>query len=168
MTWERVRLLQSSRLPFAMNRGTLRKHQSKLKLFPATYPLEDIAMDFIGPLPRTKNGKRYILVMADRYSKLSRAVAMKETEAPHVAAAFLNNWVFPYGIPKSLLTDNAPNFIAAFLNFVCTIIVVKRVPITAYHAQSNGQTERYNQTLERRLRHYETSIRIIGICTSNP
>ena len=79
---------------------------------------------------------------------------MEKTDAPNVAAAFLNNWVFPYGIPKSLLTDNASNFIAGFFNFICAVIGVKRVPITAYHAQINGQMERYNQTLERRLRHY--------------
>ena len=67
---------------------------------------------------------------------------------------FLNHWVFPYGIPNTLLTDNGPQFIAEFFEFICAVIGIKRLAITAYHAQTNGQTERYNQTLEKRLRHY--------------
>ncbi len=138
----------------ARSRGTPFKHQHPLKLFPATQPLDEIAMDLIGPLPKTSNGKRHILVITDRYSKLSRAIPMAKTTAPHVAAVFMNNWVFPYGVPKSILTDNGPQFIAEFFEFVCAVIDIKRIAITAYHAQTNGQTERYNQTLERRIRHY--------------
>lgn len=138
----------------AKMQGTLTKHQSYLKLCPATFPLQDVAMDLVGPLPKTKDGKRYVLVITDRYTKLARAVAMSKTTAPHVSSTFLSHWVFPYGVPTSVLTDNGPQFIAEFFEFLCATIGVKRVAITAYHAQSNGQTERYNQTLERRLRHF--------------
>lgn len=134
--------------------GTLTKSQTKLQLFPATAPFEELAIDLVGPLPKTRNGKKHILVITDRYSKLSRATAMAQVTAPYIASVMLNTWIFPYGIPDSILTDNGPQFIADFFEHLCAILGVKRVPITAYHAQTNGQTERYNQTLERRLRHY--------------
>ena len=82
-------------------------------------------MDLVGPLPKTRSGKRFVLVMTDRYSKLARAVALSKTTAPHVAAAFLNDWVFPYGIPNTVLTDNGPQFIAEFFEFVCATIGTK-------------------------------------------
>ena len=111
-------------------------------------------MDLIGPLPTTTAGKRFILVITDRFTKLARAAATSETTAAHVAALLLNNWIYPYGIPKSILTDNGPQFICDSFKFICSALGVRHLPITAYHAQSNGQTERYNQTLERRLRYY--------------
>jgi len=138
----------------AKTRGTIRQHQAKLQLFRPNGPLEDVAVDLLGPLPRTKNHKRFILVINDRYTKTARAIPMEKTTAPHVAAAFLNNWVFPYGIPKSILSDNGPQFISEFFEYVLAVLGVKRIGITAYHPETNGQTERYNKTLAARLRHY--------------
>lgn len=94
------------------------------------------------------------MVITDHYKKLAREISVAETLAAHVASVFMNNWVFPYGIPRSLLTYNAPIFISRLLKYVFTVLGVRKVAITAYHAQSNGQTERYNQTFERILRHY--------------
>jgi len=74
--------------------------------------MEDIAVDLLGPLPRTKNHKRFILVITDRYTKTALTIPMKKTTAPHVAAAFLNNWVFLVGTPNSLLSDYGPQFIS--------------------------------------------------------
>lgn len=138
----------------AKSRGTSRHSQSKLKLFPAKYPLESVAMGLVGPLPKTATGKRFIFVIMDRFSKVALAITIKEKTAPHIASLFMSNLVYPYSIPGSKLTDNGPQFISEFFEFICPSIGVKRNAITAYHAQSNGQTERYNQTLETRLRHF--------------
>lgn len=53
-----------------------------------------------------------------------------------------------------MLTDNDPQFIAQFFRYVCAILGIRRIPITAYHPQSNGQTERYDKSVAARLRHY--------------
>ena len=141
-------------LSCAKSKGTSKQAQRFLKLFPANGPFEFVAMDILGPLPKTSHGKQYVLVITDRYTKLARAIPMKKTTAPLVAAAFLQNWIYPYGIPESLLTDNGPQFISQFFAIVCAALGIRRVPITAYHPQTNGQTERYNKTLAARLRHY--------------
>ena len=57
----------------AKERIQLRKHASKLKLFPATAPLESVALELLGPLPKTRRGHNYLLVITDRYTKLTMA-----------------------------------------------------------------------------------------------
>ena len=56
----------------AATRGTLVKNQKDLKLFPAAGPLEFVAMDLLGTLPRTAHGNQHVLVITDRFSKLTR------------------------------------------------------------------------------------------------
>jgi Integrase zinc binding domain len=58
----------------ARNRISERKHTNKLQLFHAKSPLESVAMDILGPLPRTKHGSRFLLVISDRFSKVTKTV----------------------------------------------------------------------------------------------
>jgi Integrase zinc binding domain len=50
---------------------------SFLKLFPASGPLEYVSMDILGPLPKTDHGNRFLLVITDRFSKLTRMVPLR-------------------------------------------------------------------------------------------
>ena len=138
----------------AQMRGTRYKHQKYLKLFPAAGPLEFVAMDLLGPLPKTKSGHVYVLVITDRFSKLTRAIPLGSTTASSVAKAFLEHWVYVYGVPNYLLTDNGPQFAAKFFDTVCGMLGVKHFFTTAYHPQTNGQAERFNKTILDRIRHY--------------
>ena len=138
----------------AATRGTLVKNQKDLKLFPAAGPLEFVAMDLLGPLPKTAHGNQHVLVITDRFSKLTRSIPLRTTTASVVANAFLDNWVYVYGAPRYVLTDNGPQFAAKFFDAVCALLGVRHYLTTAYHPQSNGQTERFNRTLVQRLRHY--------------
>jgi hypothetical protein len=78
----------------AKNRIKERKRTSLLKLFPASAPLEYVSMDILGPLPKTAHGNRFLLVMTDRFSKLTRTVPMRTITALAVAKAFCEAWVF--------------------------------------------------------------------------
>lgn len=106
----------------AKARGTLTKSQKNFQFFPANGPFKFVAMDILGPLPKTKSGERFIVFITDSYSKLTSAMPMNDTTALLVAACFLNNWVFLYGIPNSILTYNLPQFIAQFFRYVCAIL----------------------------------------------
>ncbi len=90
----------------AKERVKLRRHSKWLKLFPATRPLEFVSIDILGPFRKTKNGHENLLVITDRYSKLTRAVPLRSTTAHAVATAFCDHWVFAYGPPVFLLSDN--------------------------------------------------------------
>ncbi len=55
----------------------LKKHTNLLKMFPAQAPLESVALGLLGPLPKSKSGCRFVLVMMDRLTKLCRFKALR-------------------------------------------------------------------------------------------
>ena len=59
-----------------------------MKLFPAKYPGEYVAIDILGPLPKTASGYQYILCMTDRYSKLALVAPLRRIYALNIAQEF--------------------------------------------------------------------------------
>jgi transposase InsO family protein len=111
-------------------------------------------MNILGPFLRTKHGNRFLRVIADRYTKVTRTVPLRAVTAHSVARAFVDQWVYVYGPPVSLLTENGPQFTAKFFQAACAELGISRVFTTAYHPQTNGQVERYNRTILDSLRAY--------------
>lgn len=138
----------------AKNRIKLRSKSNPLKLFPASGPLESVAIDIFGPLLKTGKGNEYLLVISDRFTKLTKTVPIKSTGAGEVARAFTHEWVFNYGPPKELLADNGKCFTGRFFQDVCRILNVVNQFTTTYHPQTNGQVERYNRTLKAAIKSY--------------
>ena len=138
----------------AKNRILLRKNATQMTLFPAQSPLEFVSIDILGELIATKRGHRFILVITDRFSKLVRTVPLKKITAVAVAQAFVTHWVFVYGPPARLLSDNGKQFSARFFQNVLRILETKNLYTTTYNPQANGQVERFNKTIVAALRHY--------------
>jgi transposase InsO family protein len=133
-------------------RLALRRPQGDMTLFPAHEPLDYVAIDILGPLPRTKKGNQYLLVIADRFSKLVRTVPLSRITAAIVAWAFMEQWVYLYGPPRLLLSDNGRQFTSAFFKTCCQAMGVQHIFTSAYHPQANCQVERFNRTILARLR----------------
>jgi hypothetical protein len=123
-----------------------------------TSPWKDIAMDFITGLPPAgRRGKAYdaILVVVDRYSKMARYIACtKDIDAPELAERLCEEIVSKFGMPESIVTDRGSLFTSAWWTTFCHYMKVKRRMSTAFRPQTDGQTERQNQTLEAYLRCY--------------
>lgn len=83
----------------ARKRLMSQKRVSRMTLFPPSQPLEFVAIDILGPLPETKNGNRFLLVIADRYSKGAQTVPLAKITATDIAHAFFARWISKYGIP---------------------------------------------------------------------
>jgi len=77
----------------AQNRLSLRRLTPLLTLFPATEPLTDLSVDISGPIPATKAGNRFILVIPDHFSKLTKCVALRRITAISPASAMIDAWV---------------------------------------------------------------------------
>ena len=69
---------------------------------------------------------------------------MKSTSAKTVAKAFVQHWIFVYGNPVWVLSDNVPQLAAKFFQDVCRILGTKNQFTSTYHPQCNGQVERFN------------------------
>jgi hypothetical protein len=89
-----------------------------MKFFPPCAPLEFVGIDILGPLPETKRGNRFLLVMTDRFSKVTKVAPLRYIAADDVALAFFVHWVSCCGPPLILLSDNDSQFSARMFQAV--------------------------------------------------
>ncbi|GAA5916771.1 hypothetical protein JCM5296_001318 [Sporobolomyces johnsonii] len=117
-------------------------------------PWESIALDFVVKLPTTPTGNDSILVVIDRFTKFAHFIPCTEagTDAPRFARLFYQH-IFPnHGLPKDIVSDRGAVFDSSFWRTLSRLTRTKLSMSTAYHPQSDGVTERLNQTLEQFLR----------------
>ena len=123
-----------------------------MRLFPPMKLLECEVIDILGPLPTSKAGSNFLLVMAYRFYKLTHVTQLKCIKTLKVAFAFVNDWVFKYGAPDSVVFDNGSQFVAHFFQRICALLL--NLFTTTYHPQTNGQVERFTRSLMAMLRCY--------------
>ena len=118
-------------------------------------PWENITLDWITDLPPTSRAFDSILVVVDRLSKFVVLIPCNKAMSSQDTVRLLEERVVQYfGQPKKITSDRDPRLMAAFFQEWCKQHGIRHAPSTAYHPQSNGQTERYNRVLEDYLRHY--------------
>ena len=108
--------------------------------------LEQIVMD-IAYMERTSTDKRYILVIIDRFSKLVSLTAIAKQDDRAIFKVLLNNWIYKYGKPKSILTDRGRNFESAYMKEKLSELGISQEFATPYQHQSNGLVERVIRTM---------------------
>jgi len=114
---------------------------------------DSVSMDFIMGLPRTVTGHDAIWVIVDRLTKSAHFLAMKSTYTlDRLAQLYVKEIVRLHGIPSSIISDRDPRFTSKFWRSLQEALGTKLHFSTAYHPQTDGQTERINQILEDMLR----------------
>ena len=128
---------------------TTKPHGLLQPLPPPEKKWAQITMDFITPLPVTKNGHSAIYVVVDRLSKLVHFVpTRKNIDAPETAKLFVK-YVYRYhGLPDVIISDRDPIFVSKFWKSLFQTLGTKLRPSSAYHPQTDGQTEIVNKKLE--------------------
>ena len=109
-------------------------------------PFMQLSADVLGPLPCTREGNRFILVVSDLFTKWVEVFSMKDQQATTIADCILEV-IARFSVPKSLLTDKGTNFESALIKHICERLGIKKLRCTSQHPQTDGQTERYNRTL---------------------
>ena len=118
-------------------------------------PWQSISWDFIVELPKTTNGNSCILVVVDRLTKESHFIPCDaEITAPHLASLFLQNIYRLHGLPKDIVSDRGTLFTSKFWKSFLKLLSIQPNYSTAFHPQSDGQTEIVNAVLEQYLRMY--------------
>ncbi|KAD2393961.1 hypothetical protein E3N88_40938 [Mikania micrantha] len=112
-----------------------------------------IAMDFVTKLPRTSSGHDTIWVIVDRLTKSAHFLPMRETYTmDKLAKLYINEIVVRHGVPLSIISDRDSRFTSRFWQSLQKSLGTQLNLSTAYHPQTDGQSERTIQTLEDMLR----------------
>ena len=147
--------------PCARAKPSRHKPYGLLKQLPIPErPWESISLDFIVELPETtsnldSNTYNAILVIVERLTKMAVFIPTVSTlKSPGLAKLYLLHVFSKHGIPSNIVSDRGSVFTSDFSTSLAQLLDMKLNFSTAYHPESDGQTERMNQSLEAYLRLY--------------
>ncbi|GAU43227.1 hypothetical protein TSUD_241170 [Trifolium subterraneum] len=122
-------------------------------LFIPEWKWDSIAMDFVGGLPKTAKGNEVIWVVVDRLTKSAHFIAIKiGTLVPKLAEIYVEQIIRLHGIPSSIVSDRDPKFTSRFWESLQEALGTKLRLSSAYHPQTDDQSERTIQSLKDLLR----------------
>ena len=139
----------------ARSKTARHKPYGKLQPLPVPEkPWSSISMDFITDLPKSSKFDA-ILVVVDRLTKMAHFIpCTKSISAKETADLVLNNVIRLHGIPEDIISDRGPQFASKFWKSLFSMLGTKTKLSSAFHPETDGQTERVNQVLEQYLRAY--------------
>ena len=106
----------------------------------ASRPLELVFLDFVG-LDKASDGRDSVLVITDVYTKLAKTVPNRNQLAVTVAKILMNDWIFCYGIPLRIHTDQGRHFQSEVVREICKLFGIRQSRTSPYHPEGNGQCE---------------------------
>jgi len=122
-------------------------------LFVPEWKWDSISMDFVRALPKTVKGFDSIWVIVDRLTKSAHFVPIKTgMSVSRLVEIYIEQIVRLHGIPSSIVSDRDPRFTSKFWESLQAALGTKLRLSSAYHPQTDGQTERTIQSLEDLLR----------------
>ena len=133
------------------SKAPARKPKAPLGKYYSGYPLDRLGMDIMGPLPPTKEGNRYILVIGDYFTRYMEAYALPTQSAEEVTRKLVFEFICRYGIPLELHSDQGRNFESELIKQICELLQMKKTRTTPYRPSSNGLIERFNSTFGKML-----------------
>lgn len=114
--------------------------------------LHTITIDFILALPRLKNGFNVMMSVTDKFSKRATTVPGENTWSAGEWAEALLLALADWGIPRAIISDRDPKFLSDLWRTIFKTLGTELLVSTAYHPQTDGQSERTNQVIEIALR----------------
>ncbi|SPC67925.1 uncharacterized protein UHOD_12194 [Ustilago sp. UG-2017b] len=135
------------------------KPYGHLKSLPVPpHPWSSISMDLIEQLPPSSDFTA-ILIVVNGLTKMATFVLTTNTlDAPELAKLFLRHVYSKHGLPTSIVSDRGSEFTSHFWRSLSALLGIENHFSSAYHPQSDGQTERVNQVLEQYLRGYSNHL----------
>lgn len=91
---------------------------------------DKMAMDIVGPLPKTKRGNKYILTLQDQLTKFYMGIPLPNQTSETIAEAFVDRFIC---ILKAILTDQERNFISDLMKKIAKLFRICKFRTTAFH-----------------------------------
>lgn len=119
----------------------------------ADHPWQIIAMDYIGPLPKSKSGNIHLLVIQDLFSKWCQLHPVRRIEAGNLCKILREGWFLRNSIPEIVLTDNASTFLSKEFKALLEQHGIRHWTTSRHHSQGNP-VERLNRSINAAVRTY--------------
>ena len=117
-------------------------------------PGDFLATDFLGPLPVTARGNRYILLVTDHFTKYVEIIPVPDMTAEVCASKILNEVISRWGCPLTIHSDQGRTYESQVFSELCRMLEVKKSRTSPRNPKGNGQSERFNRTLLRMIKAY--------------
>ena len=117
-------------------------------------PMSSITMDFVGPLPTTPRGNKYVLTVVDRFSKFMVLIPLRSLTVEATVQGLQRHYCSVWGPPNNILTDRGAQFMSSLWRELWSTLGTTLSFSSAYHPQTDGQSERANRTWKDMLRCY--------------
>lgn len=124
---------------------------------PAVPAFHRWSLDFVGILPETAAGNRWILTAVDHATKWPIARALKTATSEEVVKFIYEEIVLRFGCPAEILTDRGTNFLSDMAEDYLRTLRIKHLKTSAYHPRTNGAVERFNGLYGRMLTRFTYS-----------
>ncbi|MEM7284290.1 MAG: DDE-type integrase/transposase/recombinase, partial [Pseudomonadota bacterium] len=131
----------------ATRKNPSKKTRYPLQPLPVDGPFDRIAVDYLGPLPQTEKGNRYLLVFSDYLTKWPEVFPTADQTAETVARLLTEQVICRHSAPRQLLSDRGTNFLSKLVKEICRMCDTRKLNTTSYHPQTDGLVERFNRTL---------------------
>jgi hypothetical protein len=112
---------------------------------------DQLALDTIGPLPKSDDGYKYILTLIDSFSRFVHLIPLKDLEGITAAKALINH-IGLFGVPNSILTDNGTQFVNQWFDQLLELIQIDHPTIHAYSHEEASIVERSNKEIIKHLK----------------
>ena len=128
------------------------KAKAPMQTVGAGTTLERVGIDIMGPLPETRHGNRFILVVMDYWTKWVEAYPIPNHTAATVASTLVCQFIARFGIPQQIHSDQGREFESVLFQEMCALLQVDKTRTTPWRPCSNGLVENFNRTLGTLLR----------------
>ncbi|CEP16788.1 hypothetical protein [Parasitella parasitica] len=129
-------------------------HHAPMKPLEVPAPFARWHIDFIGELPTTSNGNRWILMAVDYATNWPIARALKSATADEIVKFIYEEIVMKFGSPVEIVSDRGANLLSKILKQYMHKIRSKHMFTSAFHPRTNSKCERLNQTFKHMLTKY--------------
>ena len=120
---------------------------------PEAMLFDTVAIDFITKLPESQGYDSILTITNHDCTKAAIFIPCnEEINAEGTAALYIKHVFIHFGLPSKIISDRDPRFASKFTRELCKIVGIEQNISTAYHPQTDGQSERTNQWLETFLR----------------